>query len=138
MKFIFSTKSNAEFNHFWLLIFRVSISAFMLTHGLPKLNMLLSGSGGNFPDPLGVGNNLSLILTVFGEVVAPVLVMIGFSTRLSAIPVIITMVVAAFVVHAHDPFSRKELALLFLIGFITVLVMGGGRYSLDRMFGKGK
>lgn len=138
MKFIFSTKSNTELNHFWLLVYRVAFSAFMLTHGIPKLERLLAGNGGNFPDPLGVGSNLSLILAIFGEVIAPVLVLIGFSTRLSSVPVIITMAVAAFMQHADDPFARKELALVYLIGFLTILIMGGGRYSLDRIFGKGK
>lgn len=136
MKFLFSTKSNNSLNNLWLLIYRVALSAFMLTHGIPKLERLLSGSGGSFPDPLGVGSNLSLILTVFGEVVAPVLVMVGFSTRLSAVPVAFAMAVAAFVVHGADPFARKELALLFLLGFITIIVMGGGRYSLDTLLGK--
>lgn len=136
MSFLFSTKSNNSINNLWLLIYRVALSAFMLTHGIPKLERLLSGSGGNFPDPLGIGSNLSLILTVFGEVVAPVLVMIGLSTRLSAVPVAFAMGVAAFVVHGADPFARKELSLLFLLGFLTIIIMGGGRYSLDTYLGK--
>lgn len=136
MSFLFSTKSNNGLNNLWLLIYRIALSAFMLTHGIPKLERLLSGSGGNFPDPLGVGSNLSLILTVFGEVVAPVLVMVGFSTRLSAVPVAFAMAVAAFLVHGPDPFARKELALMFLLGFITITVMGGGRYSVDTLLGK--
>lgn len=136
MKFLFSTKSNAAMNDIWLLIYRVSLSAFMLTHGLPKLNRLLSGEGSNFPDPLGVGNELSLILTVLGEVVAPVLVMIGLSTRLAALPVAFAMGVAAFVIHGSDPFARKEMALLFLLGFLTIVIMGSGKYALDSLLGK--
>jgi putative oxidoreductase len=135
MKFIFSTQSSKTLNHLWMLIFRVALGAFMLTHGLPKLNMLLSGSGGGFPDPLGVGNNISLILAVFGEVIAPVLVIIGFSSRFSAIPVAFTMAIAAFAVHSGDPFSRKELALLFMLGYLTIVVMGGGKYSFDSLLG---
>lgn len=108
----------------------------MLTHGLPKLNRLLSGEGSNFPDPLGVGNELSLILTVLGEVVAPVLVMIGLSTRLAALPVAFAMGVAAFVIHGSDPFARKEMALLFLLGFLTIVIMGSGKYALDSLLGK--
>ena len=136
MKFLFSTKNSQTLNDLWLLIYRVSLSAFMLTHGVPKLNRLISGEGGNFPDPLGVGNELSLILTVFGEVVAPVLVMIGLSTRFAAIPVAFAMGVAAFVVHGSDPFARKEMALLFLLGYLTILVMGSGKYALDTLFEK--
>jgi putative oxidoreductase len=136
MRFLFSTKSSASINHIWLLIYRVTISGFMLTHGIPKLNRLISGNVGEFADPLGVGHMMSLILTVSGEVVAPILVILGFSTRFSAIPVAFAMAVAGFVVHGADPFARKELALLFLMGFLTIIVMGGGRYSLDTLLGK--
>jgi putative oxidoreductase len=43
-----------------------------------------------------------------------------------------TMLVAAFIVHLDDPFKRKELALLYLVGFLIVLLMGPGKYSLDK------
>lgn len=136
MKFLFSTKSNTTLNHLWLLVYRISLSAFMQTHGLPKLTRLLSGNTENFPDPLGLGSHLSLTLTVFGEFLAPLLVIIGFSTRFFAIPPAMAMGVAALVVHGNDPFARKELALLFLLGYLTILVMGGGRYSVDTLLGK--
>jgi putative oxidoreductase len=42
------------------------------------------------------------------------------------------MLVAAFIVHLDDPFKRKELALLYLVGFLVVLLMGPGKYSLDK------
>jgi putative oxidoreductase len=42
------------------------------------------------------------------------------------------MLVAAFIVHLDDPFKRKELALLYLVGFLIVLLMGPGKYSLDK------
>src|SRR5512139_170774 len=104
MKFIFSTGSNDRLNDLWLLIFRVSLSAFMLTHGLPKLSRLIEGNGSDFSDPLGIGNNLSLIFAVAGEVVGPLLIIPGIITRIAAVQTIITMSVAAFIVHGGDPF----------------------------------
>jgi putative oxidoreductase len=44
------------------------------------------------------------------------------------------MFVAAFIVHLSDPFARKEKAILFLIGFIAIMMMGPGKYSIDRKF----
>ena len=41
------------------------------------------------------------------------------------------MYVAAFISHAGDPFSRKEKAILFFLGFIIVFISGAGKYSLD-------
>ena len=136
MKFFFSTKINTALNNWWLLLYRTALSAFMLTHGWPKLQRLIAGNGDKFPDPLGIGNELSLILTIFGELAAPVLVILGLSTRFSSVPVVFAMFIAAFLVHGDDPFGKKEMALLYFFGFLTLVVMGGGRYSLDTYFGK--
>lgn len=136
MKKIFSTGSNDRINNLWLLILRVSMSAFLLTHGLSKLTMLIEGNGATFPDPLGVGNKLSLVLAVLGEVGGPVLIIPGIITRLATIPTLITMSVAAFIVHGSDPFKIREMALLYLIGFLTVLILGPGRYSIDNLINK--
>ena len=114
-----------------LFILRIGISALMLTHGIPKLMKLLEGNF-EFGDPIGLGPTVSLILAVIGEVFAPVLMIVGYKTRLAAIPAAITMAVAVFVVHAADPIGTKEKALLFLIGFVVIAICGAGKYSLDR------
>lgn len=134
MKLIFSTHTNKTVADLSLLIFRVVLSVFLMTHGLPKLERLLQGNGSTFSDPLGIGNNLSLILAVCGEVLGPVLIIAGYFTRLAAIPPIITMIVAAFVVNGGEPFKSMEMALLYLIGFFIILILGPGRYSLDCIF----
>ena len=113
-----------------LLLLRVGFGGMMLTHGIPKL-MKMVGGDFSFGDPIGIGEPASLVLAVLGEVVFPILVIIGFKTRLSAIPVIITMDVAAFIVHAADPFGTKEMAILYLIGFTAMALLGAGRYSVD-------
>jgi len=114
-----------------LLFLRVSIGAFMLLgHGWPKLANFAAKSA-HFPDPLGVGNSLSLSLAIVGEVLAPLLIILGLFTRLATVPLIITMVVAAVVVHGGDPWAKKEFALLYALPAIALLFTGGGRYSLD-------
>ncbi len=114
-----------------LLLLRVGFSALMLTHGIPKLLQLISGNF-SFGDPIGIGSTASLILTVIAEAICPILIIIGLKTRLSAIPVVITMAVAAFIVHGNDPLATKEMALLYLIGFLGIALMGGGRFGLSR------
>ena len=113
-----------------LLLLRVGFGGFMLTHGIPKLQMLSDPS--SFGDPIGVGPTVSLILAIIGEVVAPALIIIGFKTKWAAIPAIITMGVAAFVVHANDPIGTKEMAILYLIAFTVIFLAGPGKYSLDK------
>ena len=103
----------------------------MLTHGIPKISML-SDSPIEFADPIGVGPTISLILTLIGEVVAPILIIIGFKTKLAAIPAMITMFVAAFVVHISDPIGTKEKALLYLFAFLVIFLAGPGKFSIDK------
>ncbi|MFV0540683.1 MAG: DoxX family protein [Aestuariibaculum sp.] len=117
--------------HLGLLILRVGFSGLMLTHGIPKISMLFE-SPIKFGDPIGLGATTSLILALIGEVVAPVLVLIGLKTKLATVPVIITMAVAAFIVHASDPLGVKEKALLYLVGFLVIFFTGAGKYSIDK------
>lgn len=118
-------------HNFGLLFLRVAFSGMLLTHGIPKLLNLLSGDF-EFGDPIGIGAPASLILAVLGEAIFPIIVIIGFKTRLATIPIITTMAVAAFVHHANDPFSIKEKALLFVIAFVSIALLGPGKYSLDK------
>ena len=106
----------------------------MITHGLPKLTNMLAGTS-KFGDPFGMGSNLSLGLTVFAEFVCSILLILGLATRLALIPQIITMAVAAFVVHATDPFGKKEMALLYLVVLVALFIMGPGKYSVDNAIG---
>ncbi|WP_026755458.1 DoxX family protein [Sediminibacter sp. Hel_I_10] len=119
-----------NFNDLALLLLRLGFAGMMLTHGIPKLSMLSNPS--DFADPLGVGATVSLILTLIGEVVAPIFIIIGFKTKIAAIPAFITMGVAAFVVHGADPLGKKELALLYFFAFIVIFLAGPGRFSIDR------
>ena len=114
-----------------LLLLRVGFSASMLSHGYGKLGKVMAGNF-SFANPLGIGEAPSLILAVIGEFVCPILIIIGFKTRWAAIPAAITMLVAAFITHWADPFSKKELALMYLIGFTAVALLGPGKYSVDR------
>ena len=120
-----------NFNDLALLLLRLGFGGLMLTHGIPKLSKL-GDSPIEFPDPIGVGATASLILTLIGEVVAPALIVIGYKTKLAAIPAAITMLVAAFVVHFSDPLGTKEKALLYLIGFVVIFLAGPGKYSIDK------
>lgn len=114
-----------------LLLLRIAPSIMLLTHGISKFQKLIGGGEIKFGDPLGVGPVPSLILAIIGEVVCPLLLIIGFKTRWAAIPSALTMATAAFIVHASDPFGVKEKSLLFLSFFIVIILLGPGKYSVD-------
>jgi len=138
MKRLLHTGTNETYLDLLSLVLRVSIAAFMLTHGLGKLNLLFSGNEIQFPDPIGLGATFSLGLTVFAEVVCSILIGLGLATRLASIPLIITMLVATFIIHGADPFAKKEFALLYLLIYLVVLVVGGRKFSLDYLLQKKK
>ncbi|GMN05085.1 DoxX family protein [Croceitalea sp. MTPC5] len=122
----------AGIQHLGLALLRIVPSAIMaFVHGLPKLQNLLNGNF-EFPNPIGIGAAPSLFLTVIGEFVAPILIIIGFKTRIAAVPALITMLVAAFITHGADPFAKKELAVLFAVFFAVIFLVGPGKYSIDK------
>ncbi|WP_298759537.1 DoxX family protein [uncultured Psychroserpens sp.] len=118
-----------NFTDLALLVLRLGFGGFMLTHGIPKFNYLSNPA--EFPDPIHLGPTLSLLLCLIGEVIAPILLIVGFKTKWAAILAALTMMVAAFVVHAKDDLATKEHALLYLFAFIVLFLAGAGKYSLD-------
>ncbi|MDQ3278423.1 MAG: DoxX family protein [Bacteroidota bacterium] len=131
MKKIFSVNQASNGAQIGLLFIRVAIGVLMLTHGLPKMQMLLSGDPVQFPPLFGLTPATSLGLAVFAEVFCAVLVIVGLGTRLAVIPLIVTMLVAVFMIHAADPFSQKEMATIYLVAFFGLLLTGSGKFSLD-------
>ena len=113
-----------------LLVLRIAGAGFMLTHGYGKFMKVLNGNF-EFGDPIGLGPTLSLILTAFAEFICAILVLIGFKGRLATLPIMFAMAVAAFIVHADDPWKRKEFALLYFFILLAIFLMGTGKYSVD-------
>lgn len=116
---------------FGLLAVRLLSGGMMLTHGLPKFDRLFGEGPVKFADPFGLGPEISLGLVLFAEVGCSLLVMAGFKTRWATLPLLFTMLMAAFYAHGSDPFSDKELSLTFFTLFLSILISGGGRFSLD-------
>ncbi|MDO6388621.1 DoxX family protein [Pontibacter sp. BT731] len=131
MKKLLNVSQSANSIDVALLITRVGVAALMLVHGWPKLEMLFSDGPVQFPAVLGLSATTALALAVFSEVLCSLLILVGLGTRLAAIPLIITMLVAVFVVHGADPFAKQELGLLYLMPYTVLLLTGSGRYSLD-------
>jgi len=118
-----------------LLILRASAGLMLAAgHGWGKL-LDFAASAASFPDPLGIGHKTSMACTIGAELACSVLVALGFATRLTALPVAFTMGVAVSMIHAGDPWGKKEFALLYLIPFLVLVFTGAGRYSLDARIG---
>ena len=129
-KLLSPTSWSAKASDWASLILRLTLGLLMLSHGIPKLMKMMSGNM-EFGDPIGIGVPASLTLTVFSEVVCSVLIIIGLWTRLALIPLIVTMLVATFIVHINDDLGTKELALLYLFGYCSLFLLGSGKYAFD-------
>jgi putative oxidoreductase len=106
-----------------LLLVRIAC-AFMILHGWGKFTDFSDGVA-DWPDPFHVGPVASKGLLV------------GLFTRFALIPLIICMLVIIFIVHSGDPFGDKESAYIYLLMYLSLLLAGPGKYSLDRMMRKG-
>lgn len=122
---------NSLLTNIGLAVLRIAPSLMMLTHGYPKFQKLISGNM-EFADPIGIGSGPSLFLAVIGEFLAPILIIIGYKTKFATIPALITMLVAAILVHGADPFKTQEKAWLYAVIFAVILLVGPGKYSLDK------
>lgn len=136
MKSILSIKYRAGAFNFSMLFLRVAFGVLIIaSHGYDKLQNFNERVVG-FHSFLGLGSKVSLILAIFAEVFCALFVVIGLFTRLSVIPLIITMLVAIFSANAGRPILESELAILYLAAFVTLLFCGPGRISIDGMINK--
>ena len=119
-----------------LLALRVGLGSIMLlAHGWGKLANL-GAYAERFPDPIGVGPVPTLALAVLAEAVCSLLLVGGLGTRIAAFFPLATMLVAALIVHAADPWAKQELPLVYATGYLALLLAGGGRFSLDAVIAR--
>lgn len=133
-----------------LFFLRVTIGLMMvLGHGLPKLKNFSALSSDWFVPDLPVlrmmSPQVSLIGTISAELIAASLLVLGLLSRPAAFVLAFAMVIAVFEYHGKDPFftcagipAAKELALLYLIPAITILLAGPGAWSLDAAILRGE
>lgn len=133
IKTLFNPGKYPSVINFTLLILRFVGGAFMLTHGIGKFIKLIGSDPIKFADPLGIGVTASLSLAVFTEVFCAIFLILGFATRFSAILLMITMLVAALIVHANDGFAKQELPLLYSTIYLAIALTGAGKYSIDQL-----
>ena len=105
-----------------------------ITHGYPKLDaeyakgMVAAASSAGFPLP-----TFFAWAAILSELLGGLLLAVGLLTRPAAFFLASTMFVAAFRIHAADPFEKKEMALLYLAISLCYLLRGAGRLSADHV-----
>lgn len=135
MKKLFSTRYSDTAFSFAILILRLGLGTMVAFHGYTKL-MKFSSLSQTFSDPFHIGHTASLSLVIFAEFFCGALVVLGLLTRFACIPLVIAMFVALYFSHHMQIFAEGEKAALYLTGFITLLFVGPGKVSVDRLIGK--
>ncbi|MNV66280.1 hypothetical protein D3C71_1590260 [compost metagenome] len=117
------------------LLLRVSIGLLVLLHGIFKLTHGVGFIGGML-DKAGLPGFLAYGVYL-GEVVAPLMMMLGVGARAGAALVVVNMLVALGLVHLGDLLAMTkqggwalELQGLYLFGALAVVLLGAGRYSV--------
>jgi putative oxidoreductase len=123
------------------LLLRAVLAILLLFHGFSKLKGGIAFIAGmlakaGLPGALGY-------LVYIGEVVAPLLILVGLFTRPAALVVVINMIVALLLVHTAQFFTLNEqggwaleLQGMYLAGALAVALLGAGRYSIGGIDGR--
>jgi len=123
------------------LILRLVVGVLILLHGISKISggagfILDVVSKAGLPGPFGY-------LVYVGELVAPILLIVGLWTRAAALVVVIDMAFAVALVHLGEFFTLNqtggwslELQAMYLFGALAVALLGAGRYSLGGLYGR--
>jgi putative oxidoreductase len=119
-----------------LLLLRLTLGILLLFHGAAKLSNGVSGIQETFAE-----NGLPTFLAYgvyLGEVIAPLMIILGFRTRIGALLMAFTMLVAIILAHSNDLFSLGksggwaiELPVLFLMGGVVLFFTGAGKYAVS-------
>ena len=114
---------------FFILLLRVFFGVMFFIHGLDKM-MNFSELSRTYPDVLGFGSYMTLMVTIFCEFCCSLFLIAGLLIRIMMLPMIVAMGVAFFDVH-DALLPEGELSLIYLIVFILLYFVGPGRFSVD-------
>ena len=127
-------KFNSALGDLGLLIFRAFTGlSLAYAHGWAKVppsdNFVKAVTSMGFPAEMAW---LTMLTEFFGGLALAA----GFATRPVALAMVMNFSVAGFISHAADPYQRKELAFMFLAASVMFLLVGAGRFSVDRLLKK--
>ena len=123
--------------NFGTLILRLFLGFFMLLHGYAKLKHGLGGI-----ESILMNNGWPTIFAYgiyIGEILAPILLIIGYKVRFAAFTILMTIITAIYLVHAGDLLSLSktgglmlELQYFYIFTSLVIIFLGAGRYSFDK------
>lgn len=141
-----------------LLVLRLSGLGLAFAHGWAKVASLATTGGGPFLRGVeALGFPIPIVFAwaaALSEFAGGIAIALGLATRIAAVFTAITMFVAAFFRHhladqlmnwigavrvpedVLESWGNPERAAVYLLIFLALILMGGGRFSLDRAIRK--
>lgn len=119
--------------HIWkkdlvLLLFRVLFSLqLFVVHGLKKIEE----SADEVPNPLELPASLNYNIALLSDTLCPLFILIGFLTRLSALPIAVITGTGYLVVHKNDALAVKDIPYMYALCSSLLLATGAGKWSVD-------
>ncbi|HEX6307520.1 MAG TPA: DoxX family protein [Longimicrobiales bacterium] len=131
-----------DLQDFGKLVLRLTVGGLLLFHGIAKV----TGGVDWIAGPLGAVGLPAFIAygSYAGEVLAPILAILGKFTRIAGVLIAINMFAAIMLVRRDEMLTVQEqggglaieLELLFLLGGVALALLGSGRYALSRGQGR--
>ncbi len=117
------------------LILRLAVGGMMVLHGISKI-----AHGIDWLGPAAAAAGLPEFVkygVYLGEIIGPILLILGYHTRIGALLVVADMVFALFIAHRHQIFAlgsaggwAVELPAFYLFTGLAIFFLGGGKYSI--------
>lgn len=127
-------------NEIGILLLRLTVGGLMLIHGITKLT-----TGTESVDRILEGVGLPVFFSfgvLLAEVLAPVMLILGFKTRIAAFLIVVDMFMAVLLVHSADLLKvtegggwMMELNAFYFLGALALMFFGSGKLSVTK--GKG-
>ncbi|PCJ86665.1 MAG: GntR family transcriptional regulator [Thiotrichaceae bacterium] len=121
------------------LILRLSVGGMMLFHGVAKI---MHPASLDFISGMLNSNNLPGLLAYgvyIGEVLAPLMIIVGYQARLGGLILVVNMLFAIFLAHTGDFFSLTEhggwaleLQMFYLLSALSIVFLGSGRLAVKQ------
>ncbi len=114
-----------------MFCFRVLVSIeLIMAHGLKKVGVGVKEAE-HIPNPLHLPETFNNGFAIAANLFFPLLVIVGFCTRLATLPTLAVTLTGYFVVHWHGTLLERDTPFMYSLAFLLIAVLGAGKYSID-------
>lgn len=119
-----------------LLVFRILLSVeLMYAHGLKKIGIGVMEAE-KVPNPIHLPEAINSMFAISANLFFPILVILGFFTRLSVLPILAVTLTGYFVLHFNDTPLVRDMPFMYSLSYLLILFLGAGKYSVDQYLQK--